>query len=289
MTTLQPQGTTAVSGAASGAVSGAAGAARIGFIGLGNQGAPIARRMADAGWPLAVWARRPEALAEFSDVPACESPEALAERSDILCICVLDDAGVEDVVGRVLPHLPAGALIAVLSTTHPETCRRLAAAAAARGIALVDAPVSGGAAGAQAGTMAVMMGGTPEDCARLQPLFASFARLVERLGEVGAGQNAKLVNNALMAAILDVTQDARETGAALGLDLAALDKVLAASSGGSFAHNALVRLRSLSGFGHGARLLRKDIGLLAALCGDAAITPPPMIAAGNRFVDRTGA
>jgi len=262
---------------------------RVGFIGLGNQGAPIARRMADAGWPLAVWARRPEALADFADVPACDSPEALAARSDILCICVLDDAGVDEVAGRVLPHLPEGALVAVLSTTHPGTCRRLAEAAGAFGVALVDAPVSGGAIGAQAGTMAVMMGGSPGDCDRLQPLFACFARLVERLGEVGAGQCAKLVNNALMAAVLDVTQDARETGVALGLDLAALDKVLAASSGGSFAHNALVRLRSLSGFGHGARLLRKDVGLLAELCRDAAIEPPPMIEVGERFVVRAGA
>src|SRR5690606_2628256 len=124
---------------------------RVGFIGVGNQGGPIARRIGEAGWPLTVWTRRAEAFAPFADIASFGgTPEALAAVSDILCLCVVDDAGVCELFERVLPALRQGALIAVMSTIHPDTCVRLAQRAAARGVALIDAPVSGGAAGAEA-------------------------------------------------------------------------------------------------------------------------------------------
>jgi 3-hydroxyisobutyrate dehydrogenase len=259
----------------------------VGFIGVGNQGAPIARRIAGAGWPLMLWARRPEVLGEFASVAtSSESAEALASASDLLCLCVVDDAGVCELIDRTLPAMRPGSLVAILSTIHPDTCVRIADRAADRGISVIDAPVSGGAEGAAAGTMAVMMGGTDQDCARAEPVFRSFGRLIMRLGDVGAGQRAKLVNNALLAAILDVTQDARETGAALGLDPAALDAVLAASSGNSFGLQVLSRLPDLCALANGARLLRKDVGLLQALCDGSGLMSPPMIAAGTRFLDR---
>ena len=143
-----------------------------------------------------------------------------------------------------------------------------------------------GAAGAEAGTLTVMMGGAETDCARAETVFRCCGRLVVRLGDIGAGQRAKLVNNALLAAILDVTQDARETGVALGLDPAALDGVLAASSGDSFGLRVLSALPALSAFANGARLLRKDVGLLRDACGGAGVSPPPMLDVGTRFLDR---
>ncbi|MET0361289.1 MAG: NAD(P)-dependent oxidoreductase, partial [Sphingobium sp.] len=228
------------------------GVSRVGFIGVGNQGGPIARRIGEAGWPLTLWARRADALDPFDDVATrSDSPEALAALCDLLCICVVDHAGVTDLFDRILPAIRAGNLIAVLSTVHPDTYVSLAELANAQGVALIDAPVSGGAGGAAAGTLTVMMGGSEVDCARVLPVFRSFGELIVRLGPVGAGQRAKLLNNTLLAAILDATQDARETGVALGLDLAALDSMLAESSGNNFGLQILRSLPSLAAFVNG--------------------------------------
>jgi 3-hydroxyisobutyrate dehydrogenase-like beta-hydroxyacid dehydrogenase len=210
----------------------------------------------------------------------------MAALCDLLCICVVDDAGVMDLFDRILPAMRTGSLIAILSTIHPDTCVRLAERANARGVALIDAPVSGGAVAAAAGTLAVMMGGSEADCVRVLPVFRSFGELIVRLGPVGAGQRAKLLNNTLLAAILDATQDARDTGVALGLDLAALDSVIAASSGNSFGLQVLRSLPSLAAFANGERLLRKDVGLLHDLCANVGAPAPPMIAGGTRFLDR---
>ncbi|WP_242124011.1 NAD(P)-dependent oxidoreductase [Sphingobium sp. Sx8-8] len=261
--------------------------ARIGFIGLGNQGGPIARRIGEAGWPLALWARRPEVLNDYEGIARrVESPEALARQSDILSLCVVDDAGVDALMQSVLPEMRSGSLIAIHSTIHPDNCVAWARRASERGVALIDAPVSGGAAGAAAGTLTVMMGGTPDDCDRALPLFRSFGKLIVRLGDVGAGQRAKLLNNTLLAAIMGVTQEAREAGEALGLDLAALDSILAASSGSSFGHGVLRSLPDIAAFRHGADLLRKDVGLLRQICTQDGAAPRGLLAEGDAFLAR---
>lgn len=264
---------------------------RIGFVGLGNQGGPIAGRIAAAGHELTVWARRPEATAPFAAAGGrvADDVESLARASDILCVCVVDDAGVRDVAASALPVMAPGGLLLILSTVHPDTCRALAVEAAARGIDLVDAPVSGGAAAARAGTLTVMLGGSAAACDRLAPLLAGFAGLVVRLGEVGAGQTAKLVNNALMAANLALAAEAVDAGAALGLDRAALHRVIAASSGRSFAHDALARLPRLAAFAGGAALLAKDVGLLGELAGAAGVEVGRLTDNGRAFVAQVAA
>src|SRR3978361_1982292 len=101
---------------------------KIGFVGLGNQGAPIAERILNAGYPLSVWARRMASTALLSGAGAkvAGSVEDLARLSDILCVCVLDDAGVVDVASRAMPQMAQGSMIIILSTAHPQTCRNLA-------------------------------------------------------------------------------------------------------------------------------------------------------------------
>ena len=262
---------------------------RIGFIGLGNQGLPIARRIAAAGWPLRLWARRPETRVAADFAPHAATPEELAATSDILGLCVVDDAGVRDLADRMLPAMAPGSLLAIQATVSPNTCTDLARRAARRGVRVIDAPVSGGAAAAAAGTLTVMMGGAPDDCDRAARLFACFAGALLRLGEVGAGQRAKLVNNALFAALLGATQAARETGAALGLEADALDRVIAASSGRSFAHEVLRGLPDPAAFSRGAALLAKDVALLDTTCAAAGISASrSVIDQARAFIARCG-
>ena len=248
------------------------GAETIGFIGLGSQGGPMAQRILEAGYPLTVWARRPEALEPFvaSGARSAGSVVELGRACDHVGICVVDDAGVAAIVDDLLAAMKPGSRIAIHSTILPENCIRLAERCAAKGIALLDAPVSGGGAGAAAGTLTVMCGGSPEAFAAARPVFETFGGMVVLLGAVGAGQRAKIVNNALMAANMGLAHAAMEAGAALGLDGPALRELIKASSGRSFGFEVYARLPAPEAFSHGAPLLVKDVNLLmSTLPGDA--------------------
>jgi len=143
----------------------------------------------------------------------------------------------------------------------------LARRAAARGLALIDAPVSGGGPGAAARTLTVMIGGDEDAVAAARPVFEAFGGLIVRVGGVGAGQTAKLVNNALMAAHVAMAHYALSAGTALGLDRAALSEIVKVSSGRSFGFEVYTRLPAPPAFGHGARLLAKDLRLLGEVLG----------------------
>ncbi len=242
----------------------------IGFVGLGNQGGPMARRIVDGGYPLILWARRPESLEPFRDSQAqyADTLASLGGRCDIICICVVDDAGVRWVVEAVLPSMQAGSILVIHSTIHPASCNAIAASAAAKGVAVIDAPVSGGGGGAAAGTLTVMVGGDPESFARVKPVFETYAAHIVHLGGVGAGQLAKLVNNAVMAANMAVGDAALQAASALGIDPAALAELVKVSSGRSFGFETRVRMADPATWTHGAALLSKDVGLLGAILPD---------------------
>lgn len=246
------------------------GAENIGFIGLGSQGAPMAQRIREAGYPLTVWARRPEVLEPFvaSGARSAADVAEVGRTCDHVGICVVDDAGVAAIVKELLPAMKPGSRIAVHSTILPENCVRLAERCAARGVALLDAPVSGGGAGAAAGTLTVMCGGTPEAFAAAQPVFKTFGGMIVLLGDVGAGQRAKIVNNALMAANMGLAHAAMQAGEALGLDGPSLRELIKASSGRSFGFEVYARLPTPQAFSHGAPLLVKDVDLLKSTLPD---------------------
>jgi 3-hydroxyisobutyrate dehydrogenase-like beta-hydroxyacid dehydrogenase len=256
---------------------------RTGFIGLGSQGGPMARRMVEAGYPLALWARRVEAFDPYRDTAAtfADSVATLGAQADHVGICVVDDAGVRAVCADLIPAMAPGSRIAIHSTVHPQTCVALAEQAAARGIALIDAPVSGGGPGAAAGTLTVMVGGDKDAVAAARPVFESFAGSIFHLGGVGAGQLAKLVNNALMAAHMGLAQQALDASAVLGIDRQAFADLVRSSSGRSFGFEVAARLPEPSAFAHGAKLLAKDVRLLGEVLGphpaarlfDAVATP----------------
>lgn len=240
-----------------------------GFIGLGSQGAPMARRMLEGGYDVVLWARRPEVLKPFAGAKAhyAASIAELGERADHVGVCVVDDAGVREICASLLPAMREGGRIAIHSTVHPDTCVELAAQARARGIALIDAPVSGGAPAAEAGTLTVMAGGDAEAVEAARPVFETFGKLIVHLGDVGAGQMAKLVNNALMAAHVAMAHNAVEAAQALGIERAAFVELVKASSGQSYGFNTYARLPSPAAFSHGAALLSKDVRLLGEALG----------------------
>lgn len=250
---------------------------RVGFIGLGSQGGPMARRIAESGYETTLWARRPQTLEQFADTPArtAESPAALGAQSDLVCLCVIGDADVMQVVDGpdgVLAGMSEGGIIAVHSTVHPDTCRELAKKAAAKGISVIDAPVSGGGQAAEAHTLLVMVGGETEVVERSRPVFETYAGRVVHLGELGAGQVAKLLNNVLFTANLATAATALELGRRLGVDPTRLGEVIVDGSGASYAFGRIVAIEN--GFGliatHASNLLRKDVGLVADLAARAA-------------------
>lgn len=243
----------------------------IGFIGLGSQGGPMAERILDTGFPLYIWARRVAALEPFAakGAIAADTPAHMAAQCDIVCLCVVNDAGVAELAEQILPAMKPGGLLVIHSTILPESCEALAARCAAAGIDFLDAPVSGGGPAAAAGTLTVMCGGTVEAYAAAAPVFASFAGAVVHLGPAGSGQRAKIVNNALMAANMGLAHAAMDSGASLGIDRSALADLIKVSSGRSFGFEVYARLPQPAAFAHGAALLVKDVNLLTAIAPDS--------------------
>ncbi|WP_156687160.1 NAD(P)-dependent oxidoreductase [Mycobacterium sp. Marseille-P9652] len=241
---------------------------RVGFIGLGSQGAPMARRIIDGGHPTTLWARRPESLEPFADTAATivGSPTELAAASDLVCLCVVGDADVDELTGDksgLLASMSPGGVIAVHSTVHPDTCRKLADRAAAHQVSVLDAPVSGGAPAAERGRLLVMVGGDDDVVERCRQVFETYADPVVHLGGVGSGQTAKLLNNLLFTANLATAATTMSLADALGVDVDRLTDVVSRSSGNSFALGALGGvggLQRLAGIAGG--LLRKDVGLI---------------------------
>jgi 3-hydroxyisobutyrate dehydrogenase-like beta-hydroxyacid dehydrogenase len=232
----------------------------------------MARRIIEGGYPMTLWARRPSSLEPFADTDAkvAGSPAELAAASDVVGICVVDDADVEEIVAGergVLAGLRAGGVIAVHSTVHPDTCRRLAERAAAQGVSLIDAPVSGGGTAASAGRLLVMVGGEADVVESCRPIFATYGDPVVHIGPVGAGQITKLLNNVLFTANLATATSLIGLGRALGVAPDRLAEVISHGSGSSYALGSVARsggtLHSVAT--HAGPLLRKDVRLIAQL------------------------
>jgi 3-hydroxyisobutyrate dehydrogenase len=244
----------------------------IGFVGVGSQGAPMAHRIIDAGMPLVVWARRAEVLEAYTEkgASAAASLAELGAQCDHVGVCVLTDDDVYQVCEQLIPAMAPGSLVAIHSTVLPETVRDLEARFAERGVALVDAPVSGGSPAAEAGTLTVMCGGDAQAFARAKPVFDTFGKLVVLLGPVGAGQHVKLINNAMLAANMGIAHAAVDCAKALGVDREALARLIPESSGRSMGFETYMRLPSPAAFTLGAPRLVKDVNLLKAVLPDNA-------------------
>lgn len=249
---------------------------RVGFIGLGSQGGPMARAIAEAGIPTTLWARRASSLEPYADTPAryAETPAALAAASDVVCLCVVGDDDVRELVygeTGLLAGMAPGGTIVVHSTIHPDTCRELAEKAAPQGISIVDAPVSGGAPAVQAKSLLVMVGGEDADVARVRPIFESYANPIVHLGPLGAGQVTKILNNLLFSANLGSAISLLELGETLGVPRDKMCEVVTRGSANSKALGSIAMfggtLDNLAPIAGG--LLQKDVRLAASLADTA--------------------
>jgi len=249
---------------------------RVGFIGLGSQGGPMARRIVEGGHETTLWARRPATLEPFADTAAkiAESPAELAAASDLVCLCVVGDADIEELTDGedgLLAAMQPGGVIAVHSTVHPNTCRDLAKRADSQGISIVDAPVSGGGPAASEGRLLVMVGGDADVVERCRPVFETYADPVVHLGDLGSGQTTKLLNNLLFTANLGTAAAVLSLADALGVSPDRLTEVVSRSSGNSFALNALGGVGGLERLaGLAGTLLQKDVRLVVDLADRAA-------------------
>lgn len=252
---------------------------RVGFIGLGSQGGPMARAIVEGGHPTTLWARRPESLEPYADTSAeyAGTPAELAERSDVVCLCVVGD---DDVRGLaygdegLLAHMSPGDTLVIHSTIHPDTCREVGEKAAAKGIAVVDAPVSGGAPAVEAKQLLVMVGGEEADVERCRPVFATYADPIVHLGPLGAGQVTKILNNLLFSANLGSAITLLKLGESLGVSRERMCEVVTRGSANSKAVGSIAMfggtLDNLAPIAGG--LLQKDVRLAASLA-DAAGAP----------------
>jgi 3-hydroxyisobutyrate dehydrogenase len=177
---------------------------RVGFCGMGTMGAAMAANIARAGHPLRVWNRtagRAELPVSLGATEAA-TPRELASASDIIVVCVSDSPDVEQVLygpDGVAEGAASGSLVIDCSTISPAVTRDLAKRLAGQGVAMVDAPVSGGSEGAQKGTLTIMVGGDAADVERARPVLATMGATITHMGAVGAGQATKAVNQVILA------------------------------------------------------------------------------------------
>jgi 2-hydroxy-3-oxopropionate reductase len=197
-----------------------------GFVGLGQMGAPMAKHLIPYG--LVVYDTRDEAMAPLIEAgaKAAASPAEVAAYSSVISIMVRDDAQVTEVAAELLTAAAPGTVLAVHSTISPHTAVELAAQAEPFGIEVVDAPVSGGFMGAEAGNLAVMVGGGDEAFAACQEPFAAWADLVLHMGPVGAGTRTKLARNLLHFVAFVAAAEAQRLAEASGVSLRRLGRVV---------------------------------------------------------------
>lgn len=255
---------------------------KLGFVGVGNMGNPMAANMIKAGHQLTVHDLSKDSAANLLEAGAAwaDTPAAAASGQDACFLSLPAPPDVKDVVlgaGGVLDATASGGAIVDLSTNSPILVRELCATAAEKGVGFLDAPVSGGVRGARDGTLAVMVGGDAELFERFKPAFDAIGGNVFHVGPIGAGNVAKLVNNQCAFIHMMGLTEALVLGAKAGIDPVVLRDVVRASSGGAFVWDggarAILKDRLAPSFN--LNLATKDIGLAQDLA-DAIGAPAPM-------------
>ena len=253
----------------------------IGFIGLGIMGRPMALNLCKAGYRLNVFARNPAQSAPLLAAGAAvlDSPRAVAQAAEILFINVSDEAALEDVLfgtEGAAAGLTTGGIVVDMGTTAPAYTRKLASRLSECGIDLIDAPVSGGEAGAIAGTLAIMAGGSEAAFERVLPLFQVIGGSIVHVGETGAGQVAKACNQIAISATLLGVAEALTFAARQGVEGA---KVRQALLGGS-AYSKILEIHGQRMLernfkpGFKAKLHQKDLGIVLAEAQAASMALP---------------
>lgn len=256
----------------------------IGFIGLGIMGKPMARNLMRAGYPLVVHNRSRGSVNELvaEGAKAADNPREVAGQSAVVITMLPDSPDVAAVVDGpdgVLAGAKPGQVLIDMSTISPVVAQSLAKAAAAKGVTMLDAPVSGGDKGAIAGTLSIMVGGDDATFERMQPIFGTLGKTIVRVGASGAGQVVKACNQVVVALTIEAVSEALVLGSKAGVDPAKILQVL----GGGLAGNRVMELRGPNFLQHSfapgfkARLHQKDLGIALA-AGHAYGVPLPSTA-----------
>ena len=251
---------------------------KIAFIGLGNMGGPMAMNLLKAGHTLSAFDLSAEACKKFGaeGLPSAASAAEAVANAEVVISMLPASAHVEglflgsDGKSGLLESIKPGTLVIDSSTIAAATSRKVAEAAAAKGIAMIDAPVSGGTGGAVAGTLTFMVGGETADLERARPVLEKMGATIFHAGAAGAGQTAKICNNMLLGILMIGTSEALALGVANGLDPKVLSEIMRRSSGGNWAlekYNPMPGVMETSpasknyAGGFGTDLMLKDLGL----------------------------
>jgi 3-hydroxyisobutyrate dehydrogenase len=261
---------------------------KVGFIGLGLQGAPIAERIAVGGYDLTVWARREQVRAEWAQrgLAVVDTAAELGKSCDVVGLCVTGDDDVAELVeGSLLTSMRPGSIVIIHSTISPGTSVRLGSAAAMSGIRVLDAPVSGGPDAASAGKLLLMVGGDEETHQQALPIMKTYGDPVIYLGQLGNGLRAKIINNFVFIVNLATVEHASRVGQALGMSAEHLQTVLNRGSARSMACEVLDRTISTHA-AHAAALFDKDLALAGSLADLAAVPSEDFLRLGKLLCQR---
>ena len=265
-------------------------AEKVGFIGLGIMGKPMAKNLMEAGYELVLYNRtleKAEALAEDSAEVAA-NPREVAENSETIVTMLPDSPDVRDVVvgeGGVLEGMREGALLVDMSTISPVVTEELAEKLKERGASMLDAPVSGGDVGAIEGTLSIMVGGSEEDFERAKPLFEVMGKTVNHVGPTGAGQVTKAANQVVVALTIEAVSEALVLGSKGGV---APEKILDVLSGG-LAGNKVMEVKREKFLSHKfdpgfrSELHHKDLGIALAAGREYGVVLPATAVVGQLF------
>ncbi|GAB2574006.1 NAD(P)-dependent oxidoreductase [Dyella jejuensis] len=247
---------------------------KVAFIGLGAMGKPMAGHLQRHGLLQAVANRthaKAEALAREWGIVAPATLAELAAPCDVIALCVTADADVLDTVESLAPHMKPGAIVIDHSTVAPDTAKQASARLAKVGAHFLDAPVSGGVEGAKNGKLSIMVGGDATVLERARPVLEAYALRITHLGDVGAGQATKAVNQVLVAGIAQAVCEGLALGEALGLDPERLIPTLGAGAAGNWflEKRGATMLKNEFNVGFKLALLHKDLGIVRGIAEHA--------------------
>lgn len=241
---------------------------KIGFIGLGTMGGPMAKRLLDAGHTVTVYNRtrnREEPLAEAGAKRAA-TPKEAAHDADVVITIVSDTPDVEAVVlgeNGALHGMKAGSILIDMSTISPAVTRDIAAKLAEQGVAMLDAPVSGGSEGAEQGTLSIMVGGEAETLEKVRPVLEVLGKTITLVGPVGSGQVTKAINQVIIAGTYAAIAEGMALGLAAGIDINAAHQAVSGGAAGSWGltNRAPNMINNDYPLGFRTRLHRKDLNI----------------------------
>ena len=240
---------------------------RVAFLGLGVMGAPMAGHLADAGYEVTVFNRSPAKAAAWAGRwkgSVAKTAEEAVGGAEMIGLCVGNDDDVRGLIAESLGSMASGAVIVDHTTTSAKVAREMSALCAGSGVAFLDAPVSGGEAGAKAGTLTAMVGGDADALAKIEPTMGAYAKTIRRIGESGAGQLAKMVNQICIAGVVQGLAEAVTFAKTAGLDTDLVYQAISKGAAQSWQMDNRWATMAYSKFDFGFAVdwMRKDLGLV---------------------------